>query len=772
MKTLHLLPLRSGMGLPCLILAFTLTACGGGGGSTATPQPTGGGGGTTTPPAQQRGQADADGDGLIEIGTLADLNNVRHNLAGTSYRTGPSATPNTSGCPARGCSGYELTANLNFDRDGDGNTWVRNNDGSFTLDAGDSHPDYFDTAAGGWVPIGGDSPFTAIFDGGGHTISGLATVRSLAFIGLFSAIGADADIRNLGLVDNLAKSTGTSLNIQVGGLAGSTIGTIAASYATGRVEGGDGLTGLVGGLVGFQGVGGAITASHATGDVDGGSGTDFVGGLAGSTLGTIAASYATGRVDGGADGDHVGGLVGSQVGGIITASHATGRVDGGAGDDSVGGLVGSQTGGESNTIIAASYATGRVDGGAGDDSVGGLVGVQILRGTIVASYATGRFDGSGFAGALVGVHVEDDLSGIQLGNVITASWGFGRAVGEDDGFAGSSDRPNGVTSATGLTSANVPSAWNRASSNTLGAWDFGTTRQLPVLRYADYDGTGGSRFRCGTIIPNCGSLIPGQVRTVSGVSGGGGTIGAIIQAGPASTSYRVQQVAISAQISAGYHRANSVSGNMNDGISANDADANKGATQQTTQADASQAANLIATFDDATQDLTDIRVDAARYSLTGIFANPTLANWNRFDGQADAAHVGDASVSTWQIGTLMEAQATGSIRINGVAISGDYINFLIAGGGDGADVGVSLYVSGTGIVLATYTPNFCADRYLKGDQHWAHFDVSALAGTVVDIEIHDRDAANDCGFIAFDHFYQSGGAQGKLAGTADQSALR
>ena len=207
---------------------------------------------------------------------------------------------------------------------------------------------------------------------------------------------------------------------------------------------------------------------------------------------------------------------------------------------------------------------------------------------------------------------------------------------------------------------------------------------------------------------------------------------------------------------------------MSDGISANDADTNKGATQQTTQADANQVANLIATFDTTTDDLEEIRADAARYSLTGIFANPTLDNWNRFDGQADAARIGDASVSTWQIGTLMEAQATGSIRINGVAISGDYINFLMAGGGDGADVGVSLYVEGPSIVLASYTPNFCADRYLKGDQHWAHFYVSALAGTVVDIEIHDQDATNDCGFIAFDHFYQSGNAQSKLAGTADQ----
>ena len=119
-----------------------------------------------------------------------------------------------------------------------------------------------------------------------------------------------------------------------------------------------------------------------------------------------------------------------------------------------------------------------------------------------------------------------------------------------------------------------------------------------------------------------------------------------------------------------------------------------------------------------------------------------------------------ASVSTWQIGTMVEAQATGSIRINGVAIEGDYINFLMAGGGAGANVGVSLYVAGTGMTLTTYAPNFCTDKYLKGGQHWAHFDVRALDGLVVDIEIRDQDATSDCGFIAFDHFYQSDSSQG------------
>ena len=58
--------------------------------------------------------ADADGDGLIEIDTLEALNNIRHNLAGTSYRIAAGNPGNTGGCPNSGCYGYELTRSLDF----------------------------------------------------------------------------------------------------------------------------------------------------------------------------------------------------------------------------------------------------------------------------------------------------------------------------------------------------------------------------------------------------------------------------------------------------------------------------------------------------------------------------------------------------------------------------------------------------------------------------------------------------------------------------------
>ena len=331
-----------------------------------------------------RRDADSDGDGLIEIYTAEMLHNIRYNLAGTSYKTSAGSVGNSSGCPASGCNGYELTQSLNFDKDGDGTTWSGDSTNGYTLDAGDNASPHFIVADGGWEPIGSstNAAFNAIFEGNGHTITGLAISRNERDIGMFGSTGANAEIRNIGLNNNLADCTRASNNNYIGGLVGEQSGgSITGSYATGSVDGGDG-SDFVGGLVGGQS-GGSITGSYATGSVDGGDGdNDYIGGLVGEQFGSITASYATGSVDGGDGFDRAGGLVGLQQSGSITGSYATGAVDGGDGDNnySIGGLVGQQFSGS----ITASYATGSVDGGDGADNAGGLVGYQNTSGSITA----------------------------------------------------------------------------------------------------------------------------------------------------------------------------------------------------------------------------------------------------------------------------------------------------------------------------------------------------------------------------------------------------
>ena len=348
---------------------------------------------------------DSDDDGLIEIRNLEMFDNIRNNLAGTGYAG--IAEP-AGGCPAAGCIGYELMVNLDFDVDGDGSSWTRAPDGTLTLDEGDDVDAYFDIAtggaSGGWVPIGNcgadnvcggtgaadDVPFTAVFEGNDNTISNLATMRDIQFVGLFGAIGGDAEIRRLGLVDNLAKKIGSGGNSRVGTLAGTLEGgTIVASHSTGgRAEGSDGAQESVGGLVGRQQAGSTIAASYATGNVD--------------SLGGIS--------------DSVGGLVGIMSNNsttIVIASYATATVAGSHNNSYVGGLVGQTPNG---TSITASYATGAVTAGS---IGGGLVGAQFSGSSITASYATGDATGSG-SGSLIG-------AGSTVS--INASWGFGTVTG-------------------------------------------------------------------------------------------------------------------------------------------------------------------------------------------------------------------------------------------------------------------------------------------------------------------------------------------------------
>ena len=498
---------------------------------------------------------DSDGDGLIDIDSLTMLDNMRHNLAGTSYRTSATSFRSTLGCPQGVCTGYELTGDLDFDFDGDGSTWSVDRAGNYSLDAGDSRAPYFVVDAdgtGGWRPIGdGNNPFTAVFDGNGYSIRnlGIRRGRGARDIGLFGLIDGNAAIRNIGLIANLAEQTGAGTGSNIGGLVGwQQSGSITASHATGPVASGDNKETSSGGLVGEQ-EGGSITASYATGPVTGGGFNSNIGGLVGRQNGSITASYATGPVTVRGNVSFVGGLVGLLLGdSLITASHATGNVNGGGEVNTAsnfGGLVGFQF---SSTSITASYASGNVSAGcfgAVACWAGGLVGTS--RGTVAASYATGDVrDESGygsFLGGLVGrqesgnsitaSYATGDVSdrrggggnvgslvGLQFpGTSITASYAFGTATGGRQGLDGS-PRPEGVGNASQLTVGNAGAAWNTAVARTptLGAWDFGTTSQVPLLKYADYDGPG-TLFDCSQFPADaCGKLLPGQGGPVAAVS--------------------------------------------------------------------------------------------------------------------------------------------------------------------------------------------------------------------------------------------------------------
>ena len=431
--------------------------------------------------------ADGDANGLIDINTAAELSNLRYGLDGSSYSEYPRGV-NNLGCPGGRCAGYELKADIDFDLDGDGSTWLANDDGSFTLDSGDDHDGHFDVETGGWMPIGDsdDAAFDTTFDGNGNTISGLAISSEQTYLGLFGALGSDAVVRGLRLVELLVNNARSDqVTAYSGGLAGYSRADIIDTYAAGRVEGSDSRNDYIGLLVGRmqQGV---VVASHVAGRVGSSDGSDYIGGLAGY-----------------------------QNGGDIVASYADADVFSGDGsNDDAGGLVGSLNGGE----IYASYALGQVDGGLGNsDRVGGLVGI-LLSGTISASYAMGDVFGGGGTGDLVGA-----LIGFRQLGAVTSSWGFGIVHGGSNaGYDGSADLPSGVTAVNLLSSGNAPTIWDEGSGFSADAWDLGTAQQTPALAYADYDGSG-TQFHCASdsvnqpsgalLIPSCTSeatLLPGQ----------------------------------------------------------------------------------------------------------------------------------------------------------------------------------------------------------------------------------------------------------------------
>ena len=309
---------------------------------------------------------DVDNDGLIEVGNLAQFDAVRYDLDGDgmvdiasdwqSYYAAAAFVDGAldMGCPS-GCLGYELTENLNFDTNDSGGA-----------DAGD---DYWNDGEG-WVPIGGDAssaigtslfprnPFTAIFEGNGHTVGNLyIDTDNVVLVGLFGY--ASSSIRNLGAID--VDVTGDDL---AGGLIGFNSGEILASYVTGRVAG----KANVGGLVGINQSNDEILASYATSHV---SGEDDVGGLIGDNRGKITAGYATGRVSGE---KKVGGLVGfNQSTGEILAGYATGLV---SGDSDVGGLVGSNEG-----AVTLSYWDTNTSGHATGSSGEGKTTAQLQTST-------------------------------------------------------------------------------------------------------------------------------------------------------------------------------------------------------------------------------------------------------------------------------------------------------------------------------------------------------------------------------------------------------
>ena len=409
---------------------------------------------------------DTDDDGLIEVATLEQLYVIRYDLNGDGATEIPADwelyfeafqdAQEDMGCSG-GCGGFELAADLDFD---DPASYA-----SGAVDRGWSRGE----GAAGWEPIGirdengsQDGAFGVPFDGNGHTIANLfIDRRERDYVGLFGYVN-QGPVVNVGLTD--MDITG---NKHVGGLVG-----YFRNFLDGRPArlGGPG-----------------VRASFATGRVSGGN---AVGGLLGTNWVSIRHCYASVRVTGDRA---VGGLVARQEANVIHSSFATGAV---SGKTVVGGLVG-----VSWDPVVASYATGAVSGEGSRTSyfcgleggVGGLIG-HACGSWVVASYATGRVRAARAAGGLVG-----SKSGVRI-TIRSSYWdvetsGIVVGVGDDDandnGTLDGDELPTpgvgGMTTAELQTPTGyegIYGEWQRTPGDlpSHDDWNFGTALQYPALK--------------------------------------------------------------------------------------------------------------------------------------------------------------------------------------------------------------------------------------------------------------------------------------------------
>ncbi|MCR4807817.1 MAG: hypothetical protein K5857_09100 [Lachnospiraceae bacterium] len=120
--------------------------------------------------------------------------------------------------------------------------------------------------------------FGGIFDGGGHTISGLTVSDAESYTGLFCITQESALIKDLNVEGSLVPS---GKQMATGGIVGDNYGAISNCTFTGNIDGYD----YSGGIAGYNEQTGTISNCKAGGYV---LGMHFTGGIAGYNLGTIS----------------------------------------------------------------------------------------------------------------------------------------------------------------------------------------------------------------------------------------------------------------------------------------------------------------------------------------------------------------------------------------------------------------------------------------------------------------------------------------------------
>jgi len=250
--------------------------------------------------------------------------------------------------------------------------------------------------------------YAGIFDGGGHTISGLYYKS-----GLFNNVEAAGKVQNVRIVDAFLISSNN-----FGGVVGRNYGSVTNCEFTGTITGD---YWRVGGVVGSNYAGGTVTdcvyAGTVTGDV-------HVGGLVGyNDGGTVTGCRNSGAVTGS---QYVGGVVGNNDGGTVTGCGNSGAV---TGLHSVGGVAGRN--GSVGTVTNCSN-TGAVHS---NNEAGGVVSRNGEGCTVTNCCNTGAVTSEKTSQSYVGGVVTKNSG--SVGNCYYDSTVFsGSAIGSDESDGG------------------------------------------------------------------------------------------------------------------------------------------------------------------------------------------------------------------------------------------------------------------------------------------------------------------------------------------------
>ncbi len=425
---------------------------------------------------------DDNGNGLIEIATPQELDQIRYNLLGNNFTRSDGGAGDARGCGGQNgittCNGYELTQNISLS-------------------------DYAN-----WQPIGSCSTvtssricnnrnlfFNTTFDGNGWTISNLTITNPTGSVtGLFGGIYPTAVLRNVHIRSANVSGGSDSTGLLVGYAKGA---SISNSSASGEVTASGFYTG---GLVGY-GRDAIITSSYVM-DVTVLSGGDQVGGLVGQGGNAIiTSSYAAGGSVNGRN--FVGGLVGNGRSATITSSYAVGGSA--IGGSSVGGLVGQADNGAGVTLsyvddfhvnatsgvsglvgtgneleITSSYVGADVVINSTGNSIGGLIGVADNNVMITSSYAAAEYvKGGNNVGGLVGNATATTINDSYWDNQTS---GLTRTIGSTDG--NSEGKTTAELQNSTIVAGSIYADWEDdlcGGDDDSPAWDLGTASQYPAL---------------------------------------------------------------------------------------------------------------------------------------------------------------------------------------------------------------------------------------------------------------------------------------------------